>query len=495
MSLIGVAPVIWQAHLRSLRNSLRFEGRARLAWVGSALLGALIVALLTRSLGSRFASLPRGAILHEAAALALGCWALSGGAAFAITLALGFGGEPAKVLLALPIPPQGRLRALLGLVAARLSPMLAPVVLASALALRRHLGAEALLWGLYLILGASGVSALGALGAVAAVRARLFWRARFALLLSLAAAAAAAAFSAPRLSGVELSRLVAPISLLLLAAAALAAGPAAAWLGGLYFDAAVELQTGSRGSARRRRLALAERVLALPRNSFGALAYRGFIARARSPFTALRLILFASGVVAAVFLCPSLIQRLGPAPALAACCLAVVQVTLNEAVVQAVAGEGARLELVLVSPLTISRFLWSRLAVALLPVLAAGMGMLAALGAATGAGLRPAIVAGLAVAAILFGNTAFLALGGSWDLDLGTRPEGAMDILLQEEAPIAPRRLLVFNISMGLQAAAVWVLFVQGASGLVPIAASAAAVALVSHGLARWRIDRLIAGE
>ncbi len=70
-----------------------------------------------------------------------------------------------------------------------------------------------------------------------------------------------------------------------------------------------------------------------------------------------------------------------------------------------------------------------------------------------------------------------------------------MDILLQEEAPIAPRRLLVFNMSIGLQAAAVWVLFVRGASGLVPIAASSVAVALVSHGFARWRINRLIAGE
>ncbi len=54
----------------------------------------------------------------------------------------------------------------------------------------------------------------------------------------------------------------------------------------------------------------------------------------------------------------------------------------------------------------------------------------------------------VAAALIVIGCTTLPVLGSVWDLDLNLVVEGATEAILQEEAPVSPRRMALFNLCL-----------------------------------------------
>jgi len=53
-----------------------------------------------------------------------------------------------------------------------------------------------------------------------------------------------------------------------------------------------------------------------------------------------------------------------------------------------------------------------------------------------------------ATALIVLGNVTLLVLGSAWDEDLNLAIEGTLQAILQEEMPVSPRKMGLFNLSV-----------------------------------------------
>ena len=114
----------------------------------------------------------------------------------------------------------------------------------------------------------------------------------------------------------------------------------------------------------------------------------------------------------------------------------------------AISGEGNRLAIYLTAPYTVPQILRSKLAVLLLPVLAEGLAMGLFLGWRSGLALSQAGLAIIAITLMVISCVTLIVLGGTWDEDLNLSVEGPMQELLQEEAPMTPRRIALFNLCL-----------------------------------------------
>jgi hypothetical protein len=238
-------------------------------------------------------------------------------------------------------------------------------------------------------------------------------------------------------------------------------------------------------------------MLSRRRGVTGALLYRGYLARLRNPFTYLRFcvmsVLVASFPALARVVCPTYLSRRA---FVAGYALAVMQLVVHEVTVQALAGEGARLTLLLQAPRSCRQLLSARFASALLPVATIAVAVTAVLGALARMPWADVARVEAAVALVSFGVTAFLTLGSSLDADLGRVVDTAMEAIFADDAPTAPTRLALLAAAVALQVPCVVML------DRVPLGACLAALALADVTLvaammvlAARRLAGLVGGE
>lgn len=120
--------------------------------------------------------------------------------------------------------------------------------------------------------------------------------------------------------------------------------------------------------------------------------------------------------------------------------------------INAFSGEGNRLTLYLTAPFSLSQLLRGRLTLFLLPTLLEGL----LIGCFLAWRLElPINQTGFVISAIMLmitGILTFLVWGSTWDEDLNIAVEGIMETLMQEEAPVTPKRMWLLNMGVGLLA-------------------------------------------
>ncbi len=114
----------------------------------------------------------------------------------------------------------------------------------------------------------------------------------------------------------------------------------------------------------------------------------------------------------------------------------------------AISGEANRLMLYLSAPLDLSRLLWAKLALFVLPVLVEALAVGLLLAWRFGLTLGQAMFALFAMVLMVVGTLVVFVWGSAWDEDLGQTVEGAMQTMLQEEAPMTPRRMWLLNLGV-----------------------------------------------
>jgi hypothetical protein len=276
----------------------------------------------------------------------------------------------------------------------------------------------------------------------------------------------------------------------------LAIGPLAGAAGRLYLQA-FQVMEGRAGSVR---MVTPPGVRVLSgwvgrwRTPTGALLYKGLLYQSRSVFTWGRIIILLAllalfPVLRQVMIANSfsnIAQVVVYASALSA-------LTIIEYAAYAISGEGARLSLFLLAPLTLAAYLRSRLLVFLLPAFAVGLAASPVLG--VWAGLSPFQVgtAALLTLLLLGGYTVFLVWGSASDEDIESVAEGSMQTLLQEELPATPRRLQLLGLSialLGLMIALTWKLPV--AAALLAMAGLDSVIVSITWKYALKRVRRLL---
>ncbi len=125
----------------------------------------------------------------------------------------------------------------------------------------------------------------------------------------------------------------------------------------------------------------------------------------------------------------------------------------------AISSEGARLGIYLVAPLKMATYLRARLTVFLIPVLFVGVTLSLAFSWWIGLSTIEAVQVVVITTLILIGYTTFIVWGSTWDVDLNLVSEGMMQVLMQEELPMTPRRLQLLGLSfllIGVMFLLVW---------------------------------------
>lgn len=113
-----------------------------------------------------------------------------------------------------------------------------------------------------------------------------------------------------------------------------------------------------------------------------------------------------------------------------------------------ISGEGNRLAIYLTAPYTFAHILRAKLAVLLLPILGEGLAAGIFLSWKLGLTLVQLGYVIVAIALMIISCITILVLGSIWDEDLNLTVEGVMQTLLQEEVPMTPRRMALFNLCL-----------------------------------------------
>jgi hypothetical protein len=114
----------------------------------------------------------------------------------------------------------------------------------------------------------------------------------------------------------------------------------------------------------------------------------------------------------------------------------------------AISGEGNRLALYLTAPLALSHILRAKLILFLLPVLSESIVIGLLLSWQLALALNQVAFALAAIVLIVLGNVTLLVLGSAWDENLNLAIEGTLQAILQEEVPVSPRKMGLFNLSV-----------------------------------------------
>lgn len=135
----------------------------------------------------------------------------------------------------------------------------------------------------------------------------------------------------------------------------------------------------------------------------------------------------------------------------------------------AIGGEVNRLTLYLTAPLDMGRFLRARLLQFL--SLSVSIGLIASFFATWQLHLSSAQVVGVIGAMILLviGILVVLVWGSVWDEDINLAVEGTLQTLMQEEGPMTPRRMALFNLGLATFVGMVVVLWKVPMMGALPV--------------------------
>ncbi|MDQ2902628.1 MAG: hypothetical protein M3Y81_03640 [Chloroflexota bacterium] len=491
---------LWRAEFNAARNALHTDVRMRITWlivfivnIGLGLWGGQ--QLLTQVDAWQLAG--SLSLQSHLWLLCLSIWSGIGALAVISMLQRGFGTDDALLLIVLPIRPAVRLRALYGVLLIKGVGnwlLLGALVLGAVLALA--LGWQALPWLALALLGASVAVWCAMLVTLLVIRyvlphiRRSLLIGLLCLLLLAVIALAADLFKAPIVLPTTLV-LPAPfwLSLLLLAWWLAAFSVLAEPVGRLYLTAfhVLEGRSGARTTINIPGVRVASRLFARHRSLTGALFVKGLLNQGRHVLTWLRII----AIIIYLALVP-LVQRLAlpyhiPHVLLLAGFVAsvIILANIDNAVPYAISGEGNRLALYITAPLTFADFLVARLLVFLLPALS--IGLPATLGWGWWTGLSPLELAAavLAVLLLVTGVTVLFVWGSAWDEDLNQSVEGKMQMLLQEELPVTPRRLQLLGLGLLLLASMLLLLW------KLPLALALPALVLLDSVvmMAVWRLS------
>lgn len=119
-----------------------------------------------------------------------------------------------------------------------------------------------------------------------------------------------------------------------------------------------------------------------------------------------------------------------------------------EVALGAISGEANRLTLYLTAPLKFTQIIRAKLVLFLFPVLVEGLLVTLFLSWQIGLSVNQLGFALIAVFCIITASVALPVLGSIWDEDLEVIVEGRMQAILQEEAPISPKRMGLLNLSI-----------------------------------------------
>jgi len=461
---MSIALTIWRAHLKSLRNESRHDTQMRLA------LGVVLVFNIIAGLWS---ANQLSARLHQwqaigSPALDAGLWSLcwltwSGMSFFAVlgSIRLAFSGDEAQLLFVLPIASASRFRTLYGLFfVENLWNWLLLEVGVTSYVLVSSLGWHALPWLVLLQLGI-GIVVLCTLVVTLWVIYYLIPRERvkariwvtmgtaITLLLSLALSFASKGSVNPNALLIWFRpEYVIPLFALLLA---IALGPFANPLGRLYIAAFQTTQSWdrSRKPLTVPGLHVLTSIFTRHRTLTGALWVKSLLSQSRNVFFWLRLVMIVIGV--ALFpLAHTAIAHYGfsVVPLVSAYAAGLSLLHVIEVAPNAISGEGNRLALYLTAPLALSRILRAKLILFLLPVLSESILIGLLLSWQLALALDQVAFALAAIVSMVLGNVTLLVLGSAWDVDLNLAIEGTLQAILQEEMPISPRKMGLFNLSV-----------------------------------------------
>lgn len=450
---------IWRADLKSLRNAARRDTRMQVALAFTFAFNLAFSAWSITQLAvhiQQWQAAGPGAVNAGLWSLCLLTW--SGLSFFTIIgVQRALSDNKSMLLFTLPIEPATRFRALFGsFFIENLWPWLLLQAMIPGYTLPFRLGWRALAWLFALESGIIITVFCTLIATLLVIRYLLPHgriKVRIATALALALILALIALFAAKIAPGVVASWPRPeiIGLLFTLLLIVVLGPGAAPCGRLYAGAFYTLQSRDRA---RRAFTLPgaralSRIFERRRDLVGALFARAAFNQSRNLLTWLRLALI---LVALMFFSPlrSALAHYGfPDTLLAAgyaAGLAILQII--ETGPCAISGEGTRLALYLTAPFDLLSILRAKLALFLLPVLAEGSAVALFLSWRLGLTLSHVCFVIVAAALIVIGCTTLPVLGSVWDLDLNLVVEGATEAILQEEAPVSPRRMALFNLCL-----------------------------------------------
>lgn len=456
----------WRAYLISARNALRHETRMKVALVVALLFNAILGLWSANQLVTRLHQWQGQGTTAINTGLWLLCLSIWAGMAFFTfigTLWQALGSDEALLLFTLPIPPATRFRTLYGSFFISIEGLWAWLFLelgVTGYVLISSLGWQGLKWLVLLQLGA-GVAILLSLVGVLSLVYYVLSASRLKVLLAIIILAGLllllALFLIKTINVSVLVLALKPEYIIALFALLLAAalGPFAYIPGKLYSAAFYTIQGrhSSRKSITIPGTRALSRLLARQRNLIAAMFTKALLSQTRSIFFWLRILVTL--IVLALF---PVIQHAAAHYGFSNVVIVIgytvglVFLHANELAMNAFSGEGNRLTLYLTAPFSRSHLLRARLILFLLPTLLEG----SLIGCFLAWRLElPINQAALAIASIMLmitGIVTFLVFGSTWDEDLTIAVEGVMETLMQEEAPVTPKRMWLLNMGVGLLA-------------------------------------------
>lgn len=454
----------WRAYLTSARNALQHDTRMKVASIVALFFNVILGIWSANQLITRLHQWQGQGTTAVNAGLWLLCLSTWAGMAFftlIATLRQALGSDEALLLFTLPIPPATRFRILYGSFFISFEGLWTWLLLelgVTGYVLVSTLGWSALTWLILLQLGV-GVAILLSLVGVLSFVYYVLPAGRLKARLTIASIAGLfVLLSVILIKTISVSALVLALKpeygialFALLLAAAL--GPFAHIPGKLYRAAFYTIQ--GRHSSRKAITIPGTRALsqlfACQRNLTAAMFTRALLSQSRSIFFWLRILITL--IVLALF--P--VIRYAAAHYGFSNVVIVIGYTVglvflhtNELAMNAFSGEGNRLTLYLTAPFSRSHLLRARLTLFLPPALLEGslIGYFLAWRLELPIN-QTAFVIGT-IMLMITGILTFSVWGSTWDEDLNIAAEGLMETLMQEEAPVTPKRMWLLNLGVGL---------------------------------------------
>jgi len=236
----------------------------------------------------------------------------------------------------------------------------------------------------------------------------------------------------------------------------IAFGPLANLTGKLYIAAFLSIQSRdwSRKTIGIPGIRALSRYLARYRNLTGALFVKELLNQSRNVLFWGRMVVLLAALVFFPLLHTAVASyRFSDTIFVVAFASGLALLTILEQAPNAISGEGNHLSLYLAAPFDFAALLRAKLLVFLLPVLSEGLAIDFIVSWRLGLTIGAIGFSAIAVALVIIGCTALPVWGGIWDENLNLAVEGGIQMMMQEEAAITPRRLVLLNLSLLLFAA------------------------------------------
>ena len=456
--------LFWQVQLTSMRSVGRHDKRMRIAVIVIFLLDIAVGLWSGNQLVARITHWQmQGAVAVQAGMLSvcLLVWVGISGIAMLEGLQQGISDDTAQLLFTLPIAPATHFRAMYStFFLRRLWNWLFLEMGITGVALVMTLGWEqALVWLVLLQLGVGCVVYLSLMTVLLFLCSIFSFRRekiRYGLAIVLSCGVVAVAWWLWHPATITVSFVVSwlspqVVSLALIAILAIAMGPLAEPAGALYTAAFLAAQNLDRS---RKHIGLpgiqtCSEFLRTYRTLTSALFVKGLLSQSRNVLFWGRIIV----MLLALFFFPWIRNALTPyhitdVLLIVGYTSGLVLLTMLEQASGALSSEGNRLTLYLITPLKLATILRARLIVFLLPTLITSLGISLALGLRVGLPFGEQGFASITVLLIITGCTTLPVWGSVWDENLNLVIEGTIQMMMQEEAAITPKRIGLLNVSL-----------------------------------------------